>query len=182
MFFCYFWSGKCCQQFHLSQDKPDHLISFLKNSAKDFPGSSVVKISPSNAGNACSIWGSKIPDAWWPKNIKQKQYCNKFNKDFKNGPHTHKKKLKKALSNSLIPIRYSLRMGHSLHVSVCLSTLPHFCPLIILLHGNPSICLVSVCFHALSYLSTFARVILSVISSGEFLIVLWNSVQTLPLF
>ena len=23
------------------------------------------------------------------KNIKQKQYCNKFNKDFKNGTHTH---------------------------------------------------------------------------------------------
>ena len=28
------------------------------------------------------------------KNIKQKQYSNKFNKDFKNGPH-QKKKLKK---------------------------------------------------------------------------------------
>ena len=26
-----------------------------------------------------------------PQNIKQKQYCNKFNKDFKNGPHQHKK-------------------------------------------------------------------------------------------
>ena len=33
--------------------------------------------------------GIKIPHALWPKNqnIKQKQYCNKFNKDFKNGPH-----------------------------------------------------------------------------------------------
>ena len=30
-------------------------------------------------------WGVKIPHASWPKNqnIKQKQYCNKFNKDFK---------------------------------------------------------------------------------------------------
>ena len=26
---------------------------------------------------------------------KQKQYCNKFNKDFENGPHQEKKKLKK---------------------------------------------------------------------------------------
>ena len=26
------------------------------------------------------------------QNIKQKQYCNKFNQDFKNGPHQKKKK------------------------------------------------------------------------------------------
>ena len=34
-------------------------------------------------------WGTKIPHGSWPKkqNIKQKQYCNKFNKDFLNGPH-----------------------------------------------------------------------------------------------
>ena len=32
---------------------------------------------------------AKIPHALWPKtqNIKQKQYCYKFNKDFKNGLH-----------------------------------------------------------------------------------------------
>ena len=38
--------------------------------------------------------GAEIPDALWPKNqnIKQKQYCYKFNKDFKNGPHQKKKK------------------------------------------------------------------------------------------
>ena len=29
------------------------------------------------------------------KTKKQKQYCNKFNKDFKNGPHQKKKSLKK---------------------------------------------------------------------------------------
>ena len=29
------------------------------------------------------------------QNIRQKQYCNKFNKDFKNGPHQNKKILKK---------------------------------------------------------------------------------------
>ena len=39
--------------------------------------------SPSNAGGAWSIpgWGAKIPHASWPKNIKQKQHCNKFNND-----------------------------------------------------------------------------------------------------
>jgi len=33
--------------------------------------------------------GAKITRASWPKkqNIKQKQYCNKFNKDFKHDPH-----------------------------------------------------------------------------------------------
>ena len=33
--------------------------------------------------------GTKFPHALRPKNqnIKQKQYCNKFNKDFKNCPH-----------------------------------------------------------------------------------------------
>ena len=61
-----------------------------------FPGGLVVKTSPSNAGGAGSIPGQgvKIPHASWPKdkekNIKQKQYCNKFNKDSKNGPHQKK--------------------------------------------------------------------------------------------
>ena len=58
---------------------------------RDFPGSPVVKTSPSNAGGAGLLpgWGAKIPHALGAKNqnIKQKQYCNKFNKDFKNGPH-----------------------------------------------------------------------------------------------
>ena len=48
----------------------------------------MVKTLPSNAGGASSIpgQGGKIPHALWPKNenIKQKQYCKKFNKDFKN--------------------------------------------------------------------------------------------------
>ena len=54
----------------------------------------MVKTSPSNAGGAGSIpcGGAKIPHALGPKNqnIKQKQYCKKFNKDFKNGPHQKK--------------------------------------------------------------------------------------------
>ena len=58
----------------------------------------MVKTSPSNAGGVGSIscQGSKIPHALWPtnQNIKQKQYCNKFNKEFLNGPH-QKKQTKK---------------------------------------------------------------------------------------
>ena len=50
----------------------------------------MVKTLPSNAGGEDSIpgGGAKIPHALQPKNqnIKQKQYCNKFNKDFKNDP------------------------------------------------------------------------------------------------
>ena len=64
-----------------------------------FPGGAVVESLPANAGDTGSIpgWGVKIPHASWPKNqnIKQKQYCDKFNKNFKNGPHQKKKILKK---------------------------------------------------------------------------------------
>ena len=53
------------------------------------PSWSVVKTSPSNAGGAGLIrgQGAKIPHPLQPhnQNIKQKQ-CNKFHKDFKNGP------------------------------------------------------------------------------------------------
>ena len=51
--------------------------------------------SPSNAGSLSSIpdWGAKTPHASGPKDqtVKQKQYCNKFNKDFKNCPCQKKK-------------------------------------------------------------------------------------------
>ena len=57
----------------------------------DFPGGPVVKTLPSNAGAVSSIPGraAKIPHASQPKkqNIKQKQCCNEFKKDFKNDPH-----------------------------------------------------------------------------------------------
>ena len=66
----------------------------LRNYIRDFPGGPVVKTSSSNARGEGSIpgWGARIPHASRPKNqnIKQKQYCNKFNKDFKNGPHQKK--------------------------------------------------------------------------------------------
>ena len=60
---------------------------------RDFPGKSVVKTLPFNARGTGLIpdQGAKIPHASGPKNpqktIKQKQCCNKLNKDFKNGPH-----------------------------------------------------------------------------------------------
>ena len=62
----------------------------------------MVKTSPSNAGGLGSVpgQGAKIPHASGSKNqnIKQKQYCNKFNEDFKNGPHQKKKEKEKRTS------------------------------------------------------------------------------------
>ena len=55
-----------------------------------FPDDSMVKTLPSNVWDASSIPGqeTKIPYATCKKKKKkrQKQYCNKFNKDFKNSP------------------------------------------------------------------------------------------------
>ena len=61
-----------------------------------FPGGSVVKTAPSNAGSAGSIpgQGAKIPHGLRPKN-QQQQYCNKVNKNFKNSSHQKKNSLKK---------------------------------------------------------------------------------------
>ena len=69
----------------------------------DFPGGPVVKTS--NAGDAGLIpgQGAEIQHASQPKsqNIKQKQYCNKLYKDFKNWSTLKKKKvLKKKPSSS----------------------------------------------------------------------------------
>ena len=65
---------------------------YCKISYRDCSGDPVVKSSLASAGDMSSIpgRGAKIPHASSPKkkqNIKQKQYCNKVNKDFKNGPH-----------------------------------------------------------------------------------------------
>ena len=58
----------------------------FKSELKGFPDGPVVKTSPSKRGGASLIPGQgiKIPNASQPKNqnIKQKQYCNKVNKDF----------------------------------------------------------------------------------------------------
>ena len=79
-------------------------------SVSGLPGGPVVRTLPSNAGGAGSIpgQGAKIPRASGPKtqNIKQRQYCNKFNKDFKNGPYQKKKifkKKKECLSRLVLP-------------------------------------------------------------------------------
>ena len=58
-------------------------LALIKQIYWDFLGSPVVKTSPSQEGDVGP--GTKIPHASRPKsqNIKLKQYCNKFNKDFK---------------------------------------------------------------------------------------------------
>ena len=73
-----------------------NLNYYLKTTSRDCLGSPVVKSPPSNAGAADLIPGwdgrARIPHALGPKNqnIKQKQYCSKFNRNFKNGPHQRK--------------------------------------------------------------------------------------------
>ena len=86
----------------------------------------MAKILSSNAGDGGFTPGleAKIPYALWPENqdIKQqKQYCNKFNKDFKNGAHLKKKKkLPGAARNRFFP----WSSVSALSLSVCLSV-PH---------------------------------------------------------
>ena len=67
---------------------------YLHRKSLDFPGGPVVKTSTSSKRGEGSIpgWGAKIPRASRPENqnIKWKQYCTRFNKDFKNGPHLKK--------------------------------------------------------------------------------------------
>ena len=74
---------------------------------QDFPGGPVVKTSRSDAWGAVSIpgQGAKIQYASPPKKkkkkkikkpqtMKQKQYCDKFNADFKKMVHINKKSKK----------------------------------------------------------------------------------------
>ena len=72
----------------------NHVSELRCGSSGDFPGGPVIKTSPSNAGDegSDSSRRAKMPHAPGPKNqnVKQKQYCNKFNKDFKNHPHQNK--------------------------------------------------------------------------------------------
>ena len=82
-----------CNKRSHHNEKPAHHNKRVASG--DFPGGPVVKTLPSNAGSTGSTQGrgAKIPHASQPKNqnIKQKKYCNKFNKDFK------KKKKKSSL-------------------------------------------------------------------------------------
>ena len=72
----------------------------------DFPGGLVVKTLLSSTGSEGSITGqgAKIPHAVQPEsqNLKQKQYCNRFNKDFKNIPH--QKQILKIRSIYILPL------------------------------------------------------------------------------
>ena len=85
----------------------------------NFPEGSVVKASLSNAEAMGFIpgQGTKILCALQAKiqNIEQKQYCNKLNKDFKNGPH--QKILKKKSVSCSVPLFFFfffLFFSHSL--------------------------------------------------------------------
>ena len=68
-----------------------------------------VKTMPSKAEGVGLIpgCGARTPCASQPKkqNIKQKQYCSQFNKDFKNGLRQKKKCLKKNLCVKIIILK-----------------------------------------------------------------------------
>ena len=88
----------------------------LKVLSRDFPDGPLVKTLPCNAGGVCLIPNreAKIPHASGAKNqnVKQKQYHNKFNTDFKDGPY---KKLKKYYSKKMLsPKLYIEKMIRSL--------------------------------------------------------------------
>jgi hypothetical protein len=79
----------------------NYLKNYFKKGLVDFHGGTMVETS-SSAGGVRSIPGQEVkipqdPTGLVAKNPKkhnrQKQYCNKFNKQVKNGPH--KKQLKK---------------------------------------------------------------------------------------
>ena len=83
------WRRKLKVEFLLLEQFGIWSIVLIENTSGDFPGSPVVKNSPSNAGvGSIPGPGAKISRALGSKNqnIKQKQCCNKFNKDVKNGP------------------------------------------------------------------------------------------------
>ena len=81
-----------------------HIKKLFNIICRHFPGAPLVKTSPSSAGGVGSIpgQGAGVLHALQPKNqnIKQKQYCNKFNKDFKNSPH-QKKSLQRNFFNKI---------------------------------------------------------------------------------
>ena len=70
------------------------MLSIFSCVLSDFADSPIVGTLPCSSGDAGLFpdWKAKISRASGPKkqNIKQKQYCNKFSKDFYNGPHRKK--------------------------------------------------------------------------------------------
>ena len=68
-------------------------------------------------------WGAKIPHALGPKKqtIKQKQYCDKFNNDFKNSQitqHTKSLTTKKVVEKGFAPRDPSARQGLLGHLKI----------------------------------------------------------------
>ena len=104
-----------------------HRLSFMRSfrlllikipSLGDLPGGLVVKSLSSKEEDVGLIpgWGAKILHASWHKknqNIKQARCCNKFNKDFKNGPH--KKKILKKISYSEPPLLHKCSFSFLYH-------------------------------------------------------------------
>ena len=86
-----------------------------KNKPRDFSGGPAVRTLLFNAGDMGSIpsQGAKILQALWPKNIKQKQYFNTFNKDFKNGTHENNFKGKKRKNSK------KMHVGEIKSLSLC---------------------------------------------------------------
>ena len=86
----WFTQGNIASQYIVEQDYSVRLY-IIKDTKGNFHGGLGVKTWPSNAGGMGSIpgLGAKMSHASQPKyqNIKHKQYCNKFNKDFKNSPY-----------------------------------------------------------------------------------------------
>ena len=73
----------------------------------------MVKTSPSNTGGEGSIPGGELRShVVRGQKIKQKQYCNKFNKDFKNGP-LKKNSLNKKVSFSVQGFFFYCHWSHS---------------------------------------------------------------------
>ena len=69
-------------------------VTYQQKGSWDVPDGPVVRTLPSNAGGTSSIpgGGAKIQHPLMSKNqnIQQKQYCNKFNKNFKKLVHIKK--------------------------------------------------------------------------------------------
>ena len=79
------WKSKQGPWLNLSFSSYEERIYFVqwKQNYKDFTGSPVVKTLPSNAGGCrFNPWPGRYDPTC--RNIRQKQYCNKFDKDFKN--------------------------------------------------------------------------------------------------
>ena len=80
----------------------------------NFPGGPAVTPSHFNAGSVGSIpgGGAGIPHALQPKTKTQnKQYCDKFNKDFKKGPVPHLNHVPHPCSLIFLPVSITLGTG-----------------------------------------------------------------------